>query len=79
MKTIKIKGVLILDKLTDSYVLHGDGEKSSTDMFKLLTGGQEPLWNYDPAGDAAHAVEFEVTVPELEIEAPTEKVDDPFS
>lgn len=68
MKTIKIKGVIILDKLTDSYVLHGDGEKTSAQMFKLLTDGQAPLWNFDPSGDATHTVEFEVTVPELESE-----------
>lgn len=75
MKTIKIKGVLILDKTDGSYVVHGDGEKTSAQMFKLLTEGQNPLWNFDPAGDATHTVEFEVTVPELE----TEILNDPNS
>ena len=65
MRTVKIKGVLILDS-SGAYVLHGDNEKSSIDMFKLLTGGQEPLWHFDPAVDAAHAVDIEVSVPEME-------------
>ncbi len=73
MKIVKIKGVLILDKLTDSYVLHGDNEKTPAQMFKLLTDGQTPLWNFDPSGDATHMVEFEVTVPELESETTTTK------
>jgi len=73
MKTITVKGVLVLDKHTGSYVLHGDGDKTAAQMFKLLTDGQTPLWHFDPVGDAAHAVEFEVTIPELE----TEAVDDP--
>ena len=66
MKTIKVKGVLILDKLTDSYVLHGDSEKTAIEMFKLLTNGQTPLWNFDPSGDLAHAIEIEISIPELE-------------
>lgn len=37
-------------------------------MFKLLTDGPTPLWNFDPSGDATHTVEFEVTIPELETE-----------
>lgn len=80
MRTVKIKGVLILDN-SGAYVLHGDNEKSSIDMFKLLTGGQEPLWHFDPANDAAHAVEFEVTVPEVEklVGSDLEYNDDPIS
>ena len=65
MRTVKIKGVLILDN-SGAYVLHGDNEKSSIDMFKLLTGGQEPLWHYDPTEDIAHTVLFELTIPEIE-------------
>lgn len=75
MKTIKVKGVLILDKRSHSYVLHGDDEKTAAQMFKLLTDGQTPLWNFDPVEDATHAVEFELTVPELE----TEILNDPTS
>lgn len=66
MKIVTVKGVFILDKHTGSYVLHGDNDKTPTEMFKLLTDGQNPIWHFDPTGDTAHAVEFKLVVPEME-------------
>lgn len=48
------------------YLIHGSSAETAAEVFKAMTSGENPVWNFDPVTDIAHYVAVEVTVPELE-------------
>lgn len=65
MRNIKIKAVILTDG--KDYIIHGTNGEDAPEMFRKMTTGVNPLWIFNPATDASHFVEVDVTVPEYEI------------
>lgn len=64
MRTMKISAVVLVGE-TD-YLIHGSSAETAAEVFKAMTNGESPVWNFDPTTDIAHYLAVEVRVPELE-------------
>lgn len=65
MKIIKVKAVVMRDATGEHWFIHGASDEDPSAMFKAMA----PLWGFNPAEEAVHYVEFELTVPEMEAQA----------
>lgn len=61
-KTIKIRALIAYNDQGE-YIIHGSQDESYEQMAKAIA----PIWHFDPSSEVIQHIEFDVSVPNLEM------------